>query len=237
MNHSKSVVATLVAAAAVVIPTASAEAGLALRLSSTHGGSVTVMDQEVGVDQSTQEGVTSYIGSIGYFNLNITVGTSKPVIGSDEKPKMGMVSINGYNHMPDTLLIELSDTDFVGPMPYGEFETRLNGTLIAGSVNLQSFVDTSNTLFGEGTQVADISLAGPGDTTASADVGTAPAPYSLTMKATIDHGGSTGVAQFDAAVYVIPEPSSLALFAAGLLPLALAQRRRRSKKKTDPSFD
>jgi hypothetical protein len=211
--------------------TSDAEAAFKLRLSTAGGASAIIVDQGAGDNANTAvgEGVISFSGDVGNFTLNFTVGSSKPQIGSASLPQMNLISFNATTSgAPDILTIELTDTDFIGPLPSANFNTVVNGTRIPGSLSFAAYLDSTNTEFGTGTEIASFGPLGSGAASAGATtLVTTSAPYSLTMIATVDHltKGIRDTTTFDANISV-PEPKMLTLFGIGLLGIGLLARRR-----------
>lgn len=206
-----------------------------LRLTSSAGGSVTIADGSAG-DAYGANGVVSYNGSLAGWDINITTGFTKPVLGTADSPLMDLASAN-LSGGAGTLTIEFTDTDFTLP-GLTNAGAAIGGTT-DGSISYATFYDGGNTAFG--TAGALTSLTGLGSGAFSSTAVTeflAPTLYSLTMVVEITHGsGLYNISSFDATLRV-PEPGTLALFGIGLAALGLiASRKRRTRTalRTDTS--
>lgn len=231
--------AALVAAGAAMASMASdADAAFMMRLSAASGPSLTIVDGGAGDLTPGTAGNITFVGAIGDFTLNITTGSSKPQIGSATDPQLNLNSVNANNSDNgggfDTLTIEITDTDFTGPVPTANFVSVLNGTRVPGTLSLQTYLDNGNSEFGTATPLADIGPVGPsliGDVgSTEIDPANTTSPFSLTMVAVVNHSEVKDQASFDASLATaVPQPSTLSLFGMGLLGLGgLLMRRRRA---------
>jgi hypothetical protein len=172
-------------------------------------------------------GMLSFSGSIGQFLLNVTTGISKPLLGSSLQPEMDLNSVNLANPAGSggTLIISLTDTDFIGGGTTATALNKIGGTL-GGPLSVDTFMDCSNAAFGQGTPLTHQAFSGsPFSGTGIATVAACGGHFSLTQVVTLSLGAG-GITSFDSELK-IPEPATLVLLGAGILGLAATARRRR----------
>ncbi|MGA1865754.1 MAG: LPXTG cell wall anchor domain-containing protein [bacterium] len=194
-----------------------------LQLTDPMAGLPVIVQDGSPLDLNPIVGAVTYVGTvpssgIGTWNLNVTTGVTKPEIGDSVQMSMDLNSIDATSVNGGTLIIQFSDDNF-GPGT-GSFITEIGGTLGGGpgsSLVYNTYLDTGNILFGEGTPLTSQTFNSSPflPAFASASVGSFAAPASLTQKVTIVHTRQ-GLTSFDATLNSVPEPSS-ALLLLGLL--------------------
>jgi SdrD B-like domain len=179
---------------------------LALNLSEPGFAPLTIVDNGLG-DTNPSQGILTFAGSYGDFSLQFSTGESKPFLGL--APTMAELDINNLSitstGASGPLSVSLSDTDFMLNPGSTVVTSSIGGNATAnGSVIFQSYVDTSNMLFGtSGLTVSTPGLQGPlqgspftgGATGSVLLTGT---PFSITTVTTITLPTAGGRAGFDA---------------------------------------
>lgn len=187
--------------------------------------SVTVADGGP-LDSNPAAGVVTYNGAVGInWTLNVTTGLSKPDLGSARQPWMDMNSVNATSRGAGNLTLKFSD-DFFGPTS-GKLVSKLGGTTV-GSVNVKTYADAANTIFGQGTLLTSQGAFGPGAFANKQSLAfNGSIPYSLTEVATITHT-KRGVTSFNEELRVPDAGLTIALLGSSLLGLAAFSRSRKT---------
>ncbi len=217
----KIALATLLACSASVANAAA----IKLDDSSTLGIDVTVYDGGV-EDANPLAGGITYIGAVGTWLYNVTTGFTIPLLPI-ENPMLHLDSVNISSSRGGTLHIWFSENNFVGSTGYIASIVSSLGGLTTGTVTLNTYLDSSNALFGTGTALNNLSFTGGAGSDADATYMEPPTgPYSLTAHATITHTGFS-ISSLNGELKV-PEPGTLSLMGAMLVAAGFVGRRRQS---------
>ena len=234
----KLALATAVAAALMVVPTA-AHAGFQLKItSSLGGGTLTVNDNNLllGSHDDTRELELGEIGLdtaiFGGYTISLSGGSSKPSLGSAGQPALALsyVVVRNSNGAAGTVTIEITDTGFTkaGNM----FIVDTGGTNSKTTTTVKSGAGLNDVMYNQASSSAvaasSLSNFGIGSTFGIGSNGGN--PYSLTIKAVIVDSGKkgnngTGNIQLSG----VPEPASLAMWGFGALGMMIVRKRRQAK--------
>jgi hypothetical protein len=207
-----------------IVPLACALA-TALATSSAYANPFELQLSESGFSSETVVGTTpgvAYIGGFGTFDTNIIGGTSTSI------PSIDLSSSDVSSTTAGTLTIELTETGLLSPAGLTQWQTVFTGSWNApgSSVQVKSFVDLSNTLFGMGIPLSTLNSSGsPFALTGTAPANISATPYSLTEIVTVTAGGY-GQFSLDGMLQPVPEPASLTLLGAALVWMGWLGRRR-----------
>ena len=224
---SKRMVLGLSMVMALVLPQIS-KANLVLRVQEAGDlGSLATFEDNTASDTESGgiNGLITHSGAVGSFMMTVNIGTSDPIIGSKTSPALKMDSLSIFGGAGETLVVELTDTDYVAGAPinfnlFGAGDTD-------GSVNIRYFLDDSNMEFGQGTELYDTTpLTDDFDYDADALNLTPGGLYSLTILAEVTHTSAMQITDFDAQLNTVPEPGTFALLGLGLIGLGVYRKKR-----------
>jgi len=195
-----------------------------LTLSLNDGGASSIVTDDDG------DGILRFNEGLSAFDVNGTVALSKPRLEGTPT----ILDLNSLNSSvtAGTLVIEVSDFDFVNPTDYLNF--GIGGTT-NGELTYEAFVSTSNenpflgALIATGNANTLIDSGTFSDTQRLGLVLDGSEPYSVGIRVTIDHEAGAKVSSFDGEIR-IPEPGSLGLLGTGLILAGMMLRRRRSRQ-------
>jgi hypothetical protein len=180
-------------------------------------------------DDGILDGVVSFNGAIGDWNINFITGATNPAIGNQYADRLDLFSFNATSALPlptDALTIMLSDTDFTRTAT--SYNVNVGGTT-AGTVAFETYFGASNTTFDTGLELANLGTFGAGAFSDSKGGSiSASGPYSITHVARITHSSFGDATSFNHEI-VIPEPNALALLGIGMLGLGFLGRRSRTQ--------
>jgi hypothetical protein len=188
------------------------------------------------VDLVGSGGLVSFSGALGNFSVNVTTGTSKPLVGGLNKAEIDLNSVNVTSQgSGGNLTIVLADTGFTSPVGPATLDSSVGGTVAPGSGNsftFQSWANNSNlSPLPASTFVAPPGSITPGlqgpflPTAFSSDISTpitASSNFSLFSEAVINLTGGGETVSFDGFTTVTtPAPGAIVLALSGLPILGL----------------
>lgn len=187
-----------------------------LKITEGGGGLLTIADGS-SLDSNTNPGVVKYNGSLGAFNILITIGATKPVYGGPTAPRMDNFSLEVSNYSPGLLVIEFSETGY-GPFN-GYFNTQVGGNT-KGTFSFNTYVDSNNQLFGATTNIGSLgpfsntNLNPPASTT-SGILGLSN-PFSMTSIASVIHDGAGDRTTFNLSLQSVKVPELETVYSLGI---------------------
>lgn len=203
-----------------------AAAAPTLTLTTGSGATATIADETASDASLGTPGVVTFAGTIGAFEVQLTLGQTKPSSGSESQPilKISNTTIDFTGTSSDSLTIAFSETGFQG-QGIRRVVSSLGGDAIGGATlsSFEVYIDTTNTLF-ETPAAGLVGDVGPvGGRAFSAkdgevfDLGPTPQSYAVTQIARVAGAPSSNIS-FDAST-TIPAPTILSLFGIGLMGL------------------
>ena len=218
----RTVFLVLILSIVLIGATASSSQALQIRLTDMNSGvSLDFADNAAGDLSSTLGRLVLYDQTVGAYNASLTIGSSKPVVGTASEPELSLLSFD-ITGPAGTFLFELTDTDFTAA-PYATFESNISGWT-DGIVSYQVFVDNSNIAYGQDSEVASFSnLTGFFFEESTATVGTVD-PFSVSLRSTITSTGNqrtlfSSAKTSGSSTTSVPEPGALALLGVGIAGL------------------
>jgi hypothetical protein len=183
-------------------------------------GSTTVTRTD-GLDGSL-DGKIQFFGAVGNFNFNKVTALTDPIFGAPASPDLNLISLDVSSGLGGQLTVTFTDDGFTGS-PLNLLATIGGTTGLGDSVQLLTYVN--------GTLLTDSGvLGGPSFDNAEFASLVSGSPYSLTVKALINHGGGldTHSTSFGARLQTtVPDGGSTAvILGVGLLGLGALRRSR-----------
>jgi len=210
----------------------------ALSIAIDDGNGLNIISDQSVSDSNTALGTVTYNLGLGDWTTNVTTGISDPVMGSASSPELDLNSVNVSSLNGGNLSIMLTDTGFIGGNSFIDFFSNVGGTT-DGSVKFNVFVDLNNGEFGINealpniTKIFDFDFSNTMPNEAFSmnhfDNVFLDDEYSITMVADISHQRGVQNTSFNFSTMFtesseVPLPSSLALFAIGLLGFRFSRR-------------
>ncbi|HME27058.1 MAG TPA: PEP-CTERM sorting domain-containing protein [Acetobacteraceae bacterium] len=185
-------------------------------------GPTTITDNGPG-DLNAALGQITSIDTPVDFTMTINTGTTTSI------PSMDLSSTDITSTAAGSLVVQLTETGLTKSSPVTHWVTQFSGSWVGGaaSAELQTYMDPSNTPFGQATPLTDlIGTSTPFALSFATNAGGG-GPFSITEVLTINAQAAGETFSLDGSMADAPEPTSVGLVGAGLVGLAWVRRRKR----------
>ncbi len=180
----------------------------------------------VTVDDADNDGIITFGGTVGGWDVTMSMASSFPAIGKVGFPEMHLTGATTSYSSGGTLTFSVEDT-------FSAWDNNLKGLVSAfggyanGNVTFNTYLDgTLLASFGPATGAfseALSSLVTPID----------PNDYTITIEGIIDHSNTCMSSSFDGGVAPVPEPATMILFGIGLIGIAGVTRKKLNLKRPE----
>ncbi len=180
----------------------------------------------VEVSDANGDGVIFFGGTVGSWDVTVSMASSYPAIGDIGFPEMHLTGSTTSLSSGGTLTFTVEDT-------FTAWDSNLQGLISGfgvwadGDVTFKTYLD--------GTLLASFGPATGNfsETLSSLVTPTDPNNYTITIEGIIEHSSASQASSFDGGVAPVPEPATMILFGIGLIGIAGVTRKKLNLKRPE----